>query len=202
MQQRFRRSFLFMGLWALFSIAWALSSPSPSPIAQLQTMANHMIAGLSNNKGRLQSDPHVVPQLVRKYLLPYADVTRMSQEAAGRYWRTSTTGQQSEFKSLFTNLVVSTYATALASYDGDIVKFYPLRGDWSSRDKVVVRSLIVRRNGQTIPVNYYLSYQGQHWLIYDFTIENVSMVQSYRSQFANTLSQGGMQGLIAKLRNR
>ena len=66
-------------------------------------------------------------------------------------------------------------------------------------ESLVVKSLILRRNGQKISVVYNLERQGDSWLIYDFSIENVSMVQSYRSQFANVLEQGGVKLLIQRL---
>lgn len=196
-QGMIKRFSLALILSFFLSSAWA-----GSPITQLQGMANHMIAGLASNKGRLQSEPRIVTSLVRRYLLPTVDATRMSRQVVGRYWRQSSSGQKKQFQRLFTNLVVSTYASALASYDGDVVKFYPLRGRLDGRSTVMVRSLIVRRNGQTIPVNYYMVRKGNKWVIYDFTIENVSMVQSYRAQFADTLAAQGMAGLISKLRSR
>ena len=59
----------------------------------------------------------------------------------------------------------------------------------------------MRKNGQVIPITYSLSKTSSGWLVYDFSVENISMVNSYRSQFASTLSSSGMGGLIKKLHN-
>jgi len=64
---------------------------------------------------------------------------------------------------------------------------------------VTVNSIIVRKSGQRIPVNYNLSRVGSSWKVYDFSIENVSMVQSYRSQFSGVLASSGLTGLIQRL---
>ena len=65
-----------------------------------------------------------------------------------------------------------------------------------------MQSTIVRANGQTIPVSYRLINQGGEWKVYDFSVEGVSLVQSYQSQFSNDLSQSGLGGLLEKMRKR
>ena len=46
-----------------------------------------------------------------------------------------------------------------------------------------------------------LQQQGQ-WLIYDFSVDGVSIVKNYNSQFAGTLRQGGMAKLVQQLKAR
>lgn len=173
-----------------------------SPVTMLQGMANNMIAGLKANQSRLQSHPSIVYGLVKRNLVPYADINQMAASTVGPDWRYATASQRSQFKKLFMGLLISTYATALRSYDGDVIRFYPLRGQAANRKVVTVRSLVVRRNGQRIPVNYQLVQRGSTWRIIDFSIENISMVQSYREQFASSMRAGGMTRLIDTLKKR
>jgi phospholipid transport system substrate-binding protein len=65
---------------------------------------------------------------------------------------------------------------------------------------LTVRSVIIRRSGQRIKVDYNVVRSGDSWKVYDFSIENVSMVQSYRSQFSDVLAQQGMSGLLQRLK--
>ena len=97
--------------------------------------------------------------------------------------------------------MISTYSATLASYDGDRVQFYPERGNGNAAGQTIVTidSVIIRRNGQRIPISYNLNKNGGQWKIYDFSIEGISLVQSYRSQFAETLTQGGMPALLKRL---
>ncbi len=178
-----------------------VASAASAPVTMLQGMANNMIAGLKAHKGQLKSNPSIVYRLVRRNLVPYANVNYMAASTVGPAWRRASAAQRSQFKKLFMNVVISTYATALRSYDGDVVRFYPLRGS-AGRNTVTVRSLIVRRNGQRIPVTYQLTKSGSRWRIIDFSIENVSMIQSYRAQFASSLNQGGLPKLINTLQSR
>ena len=57
----------------------------------------------------------------------------------------------------------------------------------------------LRKSGQRIQITYDLTRAGNQWQIYDFSIEHVSMVQSYHSQFSEVLNQGGMTALLTRL---
>jgi len=176
------------------SVALAIESP----VTMLQRISNQMISSLEKNKSRLKKS-NVIHNIVNRVLIPHIALNRMSASVVGpRYWRSASRAQRSTFIRQFTRLVTSTYSAALASYDGDRVRFYPLRGGYRGAT-VQVRSVIARRNGQRIPMSYSLIRQGSRWKVYDFSIENVSIVQSYRAQFAGVLSRSGMRGLIQRL---
>jgi len=55
-------------------------------------------------------------------------------------------------------------------------------------------------DGPSIPVNYSLVSSGSQWKLYDMTVEGVSMLQSFRSQFADKLSRGNMTDLLNALK--
>ena len=171
-----------------------------SPVTQLQDVANKMIAQLENNKTQLHN-MHVIRRIVNQVLIPNVDVNRMSASVVGRAWRTATPVQKSEFEKQFSDLVTTTYASALASYNGDKIQFQPLRQNYESVQSATVNSIIVRKSGQRIPISYDVARQGDSWKVYDFSIEHVSMVQSYHSQFAGVLAQGGMPALLTRLQN-
>ncbi len=171
-----------------------------SPVTVLNTAANQMLSSLAQNKARLQQD-NVIYNIVSKNLLPFVDVDRMSMAVVGRQaWSSATPAQKSEFINQFTHLVTSTYAAALASYNDDKVQFFPLRENYATSRALTVRSVIIRRTGQKIAVDYNVVRTGDSWKVYDFSIENVSMVQSYRSQFSDVLAQQGMSGLLQRLK--
>jgi phospholipid transport system substrate-binding protein len=73
----------------------------------------------------------------------------------------------------------------------------PLRDVSAVRPQV--ESVIVRKNGQQIPVSYRMLQSGGTWKIYDFSVEGISMISSYRAQFDTILQQKGMAGLLAQL---
>lgn len=169
-----------------------------SPVVQMQHEADHMIVQLEANKARL-GNINVIRKIVNNILLPSVDLDRMSASVVGQPWRTATPEQRSLFKKEFSFLVTTTYAAAFSSYDNDKIVFQPLREGFSGRQTMRINSVIVRKTGQRIPVTYDVARVGDAWKVYDFSIENVSMVQSYRSQFASTLASGGMPALLNRL---
>ncbi len=62
-----------------------------------------------------------------------------------------------------------------------------------------VNSVIIRANGQKIPLSYSLVLKQDGWKIYDFSVEGVSLLQSFRTQFGQILKMSDMKALIAQL---
>lgn len=173
-----------------------------SPVTQLNQIANKMIAELENNQAKLKTPAanQIINNIVDSILVPNVDMDRMGSSVLGRqYWNSATPAQKQDFLNQFKLLLISTYASALASYDDDKIQFYPIRGDYASANTILVRSVIVRKNGQRISIDYNLTRSGSGWKVYDFSIDNISMVQSYRSQFANVLASGGLNGLLQRM---
>lgn len=191
-----KRCVLLLGLLFFSVSVWA---DAQSPVVFIQGIANQMISHLDTNKAQLKQ-PGVIRRIVNQVLIPRIDLDRMAGSVVGRqYWMSATPQQKSTFIREFTSLVISTYSAALASYDQDRVNVFPFRGNYSQMAVVNINSMLVRRSGQRIPISYNIVRKGGGWKIYDFSIENISMIQSYRSQFADVLSQSGMAGLIQKL---
>lgn len=196
MKKQWLRQFSLLIAGCFFS-SWCLAAVI-SPVTQLQTIANHMVSQLKNNKTQLHNMA-VIRRIVNEVLVPAVDIDRMSASVVGRYWRAATPAQKTQFEKEFTRLVTTTYASALSSYNDDKIEFKPLRESYASRQTLRVSSVIVRKNGQKIPITYDVLRSGDQWKVYDFSIEHVSMVQSYRSQFSDVLAQGGMPALLTRM---
>lgn len=195
-----RNKFFTVTIALLLLILSPLCFAIESPATQLQQVANTMIAQLEKNKSQLQN-MSVIRRIVNNVLIPNVDVDRMSASVVGRDWRTATPAQRSQFEKEFSDLVTTTYASALSSYDGDIVQFQPIRENYESKQSVKVNSIIIRKSGQRIPISYDVVRQGNSWKVYDFSIEHISMVQSYHSQFSDVLARGGMPALLTRLQS-
>ena len=195
MKKNFLKS---IGILLIFTLISPLCFAAESPLVQLQTVANKMISQLESNKSQLDN-MNVIRRIVNQVLIPNVDLNRMSASVVGNAWRTATSAQKSEFESEFSYLVTTTYASALSSYNHDKVTFQPSRED--AGNQTSVHSVIIRANGQRIPIVYDVVLQGNSWKVYDFSIEHISMVQSYRSQFADVLQSGGMPALLTRLKN-
>jgi phospholipid transport system substrate-binding protein len=193
MKTTYRLAFLLLA-W-IATAAFAESSPLP----MLQSTSNQMIAALKQNQSSLKSDPKIVYGIVHRILLPHVDVAAMSHAVLGPAWNSATPAQQREFGQQFTTLLIHTYSSAFASYKDEVVKFYPIRGDITGRNSIQANSQVIRKNGPPIDVSYRLVQRNGQWKVADFSVDGISIIQSFRSQFSQELNQGGIAGLIRRL---
>ena len=187
----------------LFSSLFMMSfvrADDTSPVGMLQNIADRMIAGLKAHKASLKKNPAVVYSLANSIVVPHADITYMAQRVLPpSTWNKATSAQKEKFKKEFTKLLVRTYASALSDYSNQTVKFYPLRGGYQGKSTVTVSSQIVREDGPPVSVTYRLVSHGSVWKLYDLSVEGVSLIESFRSQFADKLSKGDMEALLNDL---
>ena len=177
-----------------------LSLAQTSPVPMLENTADQIIATLKQNKSNLKQNHQIIYHAVEHYLLPNVDVTGMSRSVVGRQaWTKATPAERQEFTQVFTQLVIRTYANPLAEYKDETVKFLPLRGPVDGHF-ARVNSVIIRSNGQHIPLSYSLVAKNEGWKIYDLSVEGVSLLQSFRSQFGQILQNSSMKDLIAQMR--
>lgn len=163
-----------------------------SPISMLEQTAGQLLGELKKHQAELKGNPGVVDEIINRVLLPKVDIETMARAALGRDgWSSADPNLRSRFIKAFTTLVSRTYGSALAEYSDETIKFLPLRGEiGSGQQRIEVQSLIVRTDGPSIPVNYRLLLENEAWKVYDFSVEGVSMVGSFRAQFGEQLAAG------------
>ncbi len=180
----------------LTSVA-ALALAAQSPVVMLQQVCDNMLSSLKEHHSTIKSDPKFVQGLSRKIVLPHVDIETMSRLAMGRDgWLKATPPERKEFVDQFTTLMIRTYSRALASYSDQSVKFAPVRGDLTGQQQTQVDSKIIQPGGPAIPMSYRLVLRGDQWKVYDMSVDGVSMVQSFRSQFSQILNQQGVASLL------
>lgn len=189
---------VFVFLCSMTLIFAAQAAGEGGPIDMLQSISDRMIAELKANQATLKSNPSLVYRLAQKIVIPHADLNEMSKRVLpARTWAQATAQQKTQFQHEFATTLIRTYASALAEYKDQTVKFYPIRGGVNG-DTVKVDSQIVRSDGPSISVSYNLINRSG-WKLYDMTVEGVSMLESFRSQFADKLSTEDMASLIKDL---
>lgn len=198
MKKHFIAAMLFLSsFFAFTSVALA----GADPVSMLNSVASQMITSLKNNQATLRTNPTIVYSLAYKIVVPHADLDVMAKNVLPpKTWAQASSGQKAAFKKEFTTLLVRTYASALAEYKNETVKFFPIRGGYAGKSTVTVDSSIVRSDGPNIGVTYRVVNTGSQWKLYDMSVEGVSMLQSFRSQFADKLSAGSIGDLINALR--
>ncbi|MGC1181990.1 MlaC/ttg2D family ABC transporter substrate-binding protein [Legionella sp.] len=173
-----------------------------SPVPMLEQKANEIISTLKENKSNLKNNPNIIYNAVEKYLLPIVDVAGMSRSVLGReVWNKASAAQRAQFSEAFTRLIIRTYSSPLAQYSNETIQFLPVRDSLNSRF-MRVNSMIVRSEGQNITLTYSLVDKNGQWKIYDISVEGVSLLQSFRSQFAQVLQNSTIDEVIKKMQQK
>ena len=162
---------------------------------------------VSDVMASVKSDPEIqkgniprIVELVEKKILPYADMRRTTEMAMGPNWKKATPEQQAQLVNEFKSLLIRTYSGALSQLRDQTVQFKPLRA--APDDKEVVVKTVVIGRGDPVPLDYRLEKTANGWRVYDMNILGVWLVEAYRNQFANQISQNGIDGLVKFLQER
>ena len=181
----------------LFFVDTASSEESPSVF--LETVANGLISEIQKNKKELATDENLAEKLVRAKLLPAIDATGFAKRTLGKKaWTNATEVQKQKFVDLFIDIVIGNYAKGLSLYDGQTFKFSDAIFS-KSGNTAKIRSSIQQSGSTPIIIDYRLSNKTGSWKIINLTIEGVSMIKSYRSQFSPRLNKLGMEAFLAEL---
>ncbi|MBT4885297.1 MAG: ABC transporter substrate-binding protein [Legionellales bacterium] len=172
------------------------------PTVMLKQVSSDLIKQLNSNKDEIDNNHSLVANIIKKVLLPNVDKTYMSKSVVGPYyWRSANVDDRKEFIQEFETMVTNNYARLFSSYSDQKVTFIPFRGDLSKQTKIEVKSLVTANSKSDFKVYYKLIKGSEgNWMIYDFSIDGISMVESYKSQFAPVLSDSGMVGLISDMK--
>ncbi|WP_324778954.1 MlaC/ttg2D family ABC transporter substrate-binding protein [Thiobacillus sedimenti] len=189
-------------LLAMLGVAAAPAQAADTPPDVLaRTTTQEVLAILKKDKDIRGGDMSKVYQLVEAKILPNFDFNRMTQLAVGKHWPRATAKQKQALVTEFRNLLVRTYSASLTAFTNQSVEFKPLAMKPGDTD-VTVRSQIIQPGGQPIPIDYSMYQTSFGWKVYDVTIDGVSLVTNYRTSFAATIRQSGIDGLIKTLADK
>ncbi len=171
-----------------------------APDVLIKEVSSDVIDAVKADKSIQAGDVQKVIALVDAKVLPYFNFQRMTALAVGKNWRQATPEQQKALQNEFKTLLVRTYAGALAQVKDQTVQLKPMRS--TPEDNEVVVRTEVRGKGDPIQLDYRLEKGTDSWKIYDVNVLGVWLVENYRNSFAQEISAGGIDGLIAKLAER
>lgn len=136
---------------------------------------------------------------MRKVINERFDFHAMSQSTLATNWKKASKEQQEEFVTLFSQLIENTYIGRVEAYTDEKVD-YP--GEKVKGNKAVVATLILTASAD-IPIDYkvYQKKNGEWW-VYDVIIEGISLISNYRSSYQDIVSKEGLDGLLAKMRDK
>jgi phospholipid transport system substrate-binding protein len=126
------------------------------------------------------------------------DFREISQRSLARHWQSRSPAERDEFIQLFADLLERSYIGQIEQYSGGEKIVYA--SESVEGDQALVRTRLVTKQGTEIPVEYRMHKVDASWLVYDVSIEGVSLVSNYRAQFDRIIRGGSYKQLAEKLK--
>ena len=136
--------------------------------------------------------------VIEAKVLPHFNFASMTALAMGQQWNKANPEQKKRLIDEFRTLLVRTYASALAAYSEQRFDFRPLRAKPTDTD-VTVSVRVIQSGAQAVPIDYSMEKTAAGWKVYDVMVGGVSLVANYRTEFASTVRESGIEGLIKSL---
>jgi len=187
---------MFACLMAVALTARAQQDLGPEELVKKVTQ--DVLDAIKSDKQLAAGDRQKALKLAEEKVLPLIDFEEATRLAVGRAWAQATPEQKKRLVEEFRKMLVRTYSNAISAYEGQTMKVLPVRmkpGD----TEVTVHNRYIRAGGQPLPVDYSMHKTDQGWKIYDITVEGVSLVLTYRSEFDAIVKQEGIDGLIKRM---
>jgi phospholipid transport system substrate-binding protein len=178
-------------------------STAAEPIAEgaqalVQAFAGEGVLLLEDRSASLASRA----ERFRGLLDTYFATDAIARWVLGRHWGQFDAQQQREYRALFEDLVVYGYVKRFGEYTGE--RLHIIRTLADSATQATVFSRIDRpAGGQPVRVDWRVQGREGVYKITDVVVENVSLIQTWRSDFTSVIQQGGGPvALLQTLRER
>jgi phospholipid transport system substrate-binding protein len=157
--------------------------------ALLQTMRNADSLGF---KGRYQA---LAPVVLATFDVPF--MTRLS---VGPPWAKLSSDEKRRAGQAFARYITTNYAS---QFDGFAGERFEILGEQRIAHATMVRTRLVKPDGETVAINYALHDNDTAWQIRDvYLAGTISELATRRSDFTSTLRSGGIEALIARLNQK
>jgi phospholipid transport system substrate-binding protein len=137
-------------------------------------------------------------QLV-EVIYPRFDFVEIAKRSLGPHWARRTAEEQRQFVKIFAGLLGRSYADNIESYTSQHVLYTRERED---RNYAEVDTTIVTENRPPLSINYKLQSVNKEWKVYDLVIEDISVVNNYRSQFDRVIVGSSFKDLVRVMKEK
>jgi phospholipid transport system substrate-binding protein len=185
----------------IFLLIFGLAVPvwAGEPTDHIKVTVDKVIAILTDPELKVPEKADERRRLIRRTADEIFYWQEMARRSLARHWKKRTDEEKKEFVPLFADLLERTYMNRVEDYSGENVRFdgEKIKGNYS-----LVSATVFTSKNVEIPVEYRLKKKGDGWLIYDVSIEGVSLINNYRTQFNSIILNSSYEELVEKLKEK
>ncbi len=186
------RSVIFI---ILLLCSFLLQADEESPGKIVKQTVDNVLDVLKNEDFTEEKRKQIISELIKDRI----NFKDMSRRILATNWKLATEEQKKEFISLFQEILVNTYWFRIKRYAGERVEYITVSFDnenYATVDTVIIRG----KSDIEIPISYRMKRFVNIWFAYDFTVERLSLVQSYRNEYRAIIKNFGIDGLLEQMK--
>lgn len=190
--------FLVGGSSARAGVVSAIGTDNPADV--ITSVARSFLTDIATHRDQYRTDSAKLDNLARAVVLPHFDSKLAARLVLARHWDDAGVEQRRRFVDAFYYFLLHNFGADLVDFSLSRLQVLPYRGD-PDATYAEVRTLVRRRNGDLVHVDYSLHHSKQGWKIYDVAFEGISYLTSFRGDFAEEIQQKGLDELISRLQS-
>ncbi|MET0499989.1 MAG: ABC transporter substrate-binding protein [Candidatus Binatia bacterium] len=180
------------------SLSMTAVARAGEPMAQLSASINEFVLIMANTSvAELRATG--LPEKARQLVFARFDFSEMTKQSLGAHWKSLDQGEQREFVDAFTHRLLVAYGKTVRSTGEEKVEF---NREVRDGKQASVETKVISSNGDQTPIDYRMHDVNGQWMVYDVSIDKVSMVNNYRAQFARVIAKSSVQDLLRIMKNQ
>ena len=185
---------------ALFAATSPTAASTDAASARARTMVESMVGKILVELAKEGIADEVKIKSLEAIVFTEFDFKSISRLVLARNVKKFSDEQLSEFTELFKVYLSRSYGSRLIRYANEDVVFKNARVE--KRGDVTVMTAIVGGAANGIEMNYRVRGRDGTWRVIDVTIEGISLVSNFRSQFRDIVNRDGPESLLSRLRDK
>lgn len=188
-----------IGLSILMFFLSTLPGYAGAPLDTVQTNVNKVLDVLRDPKLKDESAKGIKKERIEAIYEQMFDEVELSKRTLGKNWTKLNPAQQQEVVRLYGQILEKAYIDKILSYTNEKIVFS--KENMLSSNQAEVQTKVITSTNEIL-IFYRVILKGGIWKVYDVVVENVSLVQNYRSQFNSILAKNTPDQLLEILRKK
>jgi phospholipid transport system substrate-binding protein len=176
-----------------------LAALAAGPLEEVRSSVTKGLDVLRDPALKAESAKEAKKQRLRVVYDRLFDDVELSRRTLARNWNSLTTAQRQEFVQLFRQVLEKAYVDKILAYTYEKIVCDREVKLADNQSEVLTRVVTASKE---IPISYRVIRKDAGWKVYDVVIENVSLVQNYRTQFSEILAKNSPEQLLEILRKK
>jgi phospholipid transport system substrate-binding protein len=186
-------------LYLFFCILLPAPSRAGGPTEQVRATLDKVLLITRNPKPQSQAQKDDLRVQLAQVIYPRFDFTEMAKRALGPHWGRRSSEEQREFVKIFAELLGKSYAESIESSTNQSILY---TRETEDKDYAQVDTKIVSEKHAEFSINYKLHSVDKEWKVYDVVIEDISLVNNYRSQFDRVIARSSFEELVRMMKEK